>query len=114
MQLMLDICSKEAENFDFSLNTKKFVALWNGPRFRHICAPLTLCNVELQYVDKTKYLGVELLAARSFKCSFERAKIKFYRCFNAMMCKAQNSGNELIWVHLSMSLPIILYAVEAV
>ena len=33
-----------------------------------------------------------------------------------MMCKAQNSGNELICVHLfnSMCLPIILYAVEAV
>ena len=33
-----------------------------------------------------------------------------------MMCKAQNSGNELVCVHLfkSMCLPIILYAVEAV
>ena len=78
MQLTLDICSKEAENFDFSFNTRKSIALRIGPRFRHICASLTLCNAELQYVDKTKYLGVDLLAARSFKCSFERAKIKFY------------------------------------
>ena len=77
---------------------------------------MTLCNAELHYVDKTKYLGVELLAARSFKCLFERAKIKLYRCFNAMMCKAQNYDNELICVHLfnSMCLPIILYAVEVV
>jgi len=54
-------------NLDFSFNTRKSVALRIGPRFRHICAPLTLCNAELQYVDKTKYLDVELLAARSFR-----------------------------------------------
>ena len=37
------------------------------------------------------------------------------RCFDAMMCKAQNSGNELVCVHLvHVSVPIILYAVEAV
>lgn len=42
MQLMLDICSKEADNLDFSFNTRKFVVMRIEPRFRHICAPLTL------------------------------------------------------------------------
>jgi len=40
MQLMLDICSKEAELMDFSFNTVKLVALRIGPRYSHICAPL--------------------------------------------------------------------------
>ena len=46
MQLTLDICSKEAENFDFSFNTRKSIVLRIGPRFRHfvllwLCAMLS-------------------------------------------------------------------------
>jgi len=50
MQLMLDICSKEAELMDFSFNTVKSVALRIGPRYRHICAPLMLSGSQLAYV----------------------------------------------------------------
>jgi len=50
--------------------------------------------------------------------SMPKLNFIFYRYFNAMMCKAQSSGNELICVHLfksmCLSLPIILYAVEVV
>ena len=37
MQLMLDICSKEADMLDFSFNTVKSVALSIGPRYRRLC-----------------------------------------------------------------------------
>ena len=40
-----------------------------------MCAPLTLSGANIVFVDKTKYLGVMLLAARSFKCSFDHVKI---------------------------------------
>ena len=42
MQLMLDICSNEAEQLDFSFNTVKSVALRIGPRYKHNCAPFML------------------------------------------------------------------------
>ena len=35
MQLILDICSKEAQSLDFSFDTVKSVALGIGPRYRH-------------------------------------------------------------------------------
>ena len=113
MQMMLDICSQEASSLDFSFNTVKSVALRIGPRYKYVCAPLTLSGANLVFVDKTKYLGVMLLAARTFKCSFE---IKYYRCFHAIYCKAMHSGSELVCVQLvkSMCLPILLYAIEAV
>ena len=114
MQLMLDICSKEAELMDFSFNTVKSVALRIGPRYRHICAPLMLSGSQLAYVEQTKYLGVMLKSARSFKCILDHMKVKFYRCFNAIFYRARNAGTELVCVHSlkSVCLPALLYATE--
>jgi len=77
MQLMLDICSKEAESLDFSFNTVKSVALRIGPRYRHECTALSLSGASLTYVNQTKYLGIMLCSARVFKCSFDHVKLKF-------------------------------------
>ena len=116
MQRMLDICSQEADSLDFSFNTVKSVALRIGPRYKHVCAPLVLAGIELAYVQQTKYLGVVLKSAREFKCSFDQAKIKFYRCFNAMYYRAKNASSELVCVHLlkTICLPVLLYAVEVI
>ena len=77
MQLMLDICSKEAESLDFSFNTVKSVALRIGQRYRHECTALSLSGASLTYVNQTKYLGIMLCSARVFKCSFDHVKLKF-------------------------------------
>jgi len=79
---------REPELMDFSFNTVKSVALRIGPRYRHICAPLMLSGSQLAYVEQTKYLGVMLKSARSFKCMLDHVKVKFYRCFNAI-CMGQ-------------------------
>ena len=114
MQLMLDICSKEAEQLDFTFNAVKSVALRIGPRYRHVCAPLVLSGSSLAYVEQTKYLGAMLKSARSFKCTLDHVKIKFYRCFNAILYRAKNAGSELVCVHLlkTVCMPALLYAVE--
>jgi len=110
------ICFQEADLLDFSFNTVKSVALRIGPRYKHVCAPLVLAGVELAYVPQSKYLGVVLKSAREFKCSFDQAKIKFYRCFNAMYYRAKNATSELVCVHLltTICLPALLYAVEVI
>ncbi len=114
MQLMLDICSKEADMLDFSFNTAKSVALRIGPRYRHVCAPLTLSGFQIAYVEQTKYLGVMLKTAKKFKCLLDHVKAKFYRSFNAIYYRARNAGSELVCVHLlkSVCLPALLYVVE--
>ena len=116
MQQMLDICSQEADLLDFSFNTVKSVALRIGPRYKHVCAPLVLAGAELAYVQHTKYLGAVLKSARECKCSFDQAKIKFYRCFNAMLYRAKNASSELTCVHLlkTICLPVLLYAAEVI
>ena len=76
--------------------------------------PLVLNGSELAYVEQIKYLGIILRSARSFECSLDSAKMKFYRSFNAMYFRAKNAGTELVCVQLmkSLCLPVLLYAVE--
>jgi hypothetical protein len=116
MQHMLDICSSEVLALDLQFNTKKSVALRVGPRWQYACAPLILSKAELNYVSEIRYLGVVITAARSFKCSFEHVKLKFYRCFNAIYNRAKHADSELVCVQLvkSFCLPIMLYAIEAI
>ena len=116
MQQMLDVCSDEAVFLDLQFNTKKSVALRIGPRWQNECSPLILSNANLIYVNETRYLGVIIAAGKSFKCSFDHVKLKFYRCFNAIYNRAKNANSELVCVQLlkSFCLPVILYATEAV
>jgi Reverse transcriptase (RNA-dependent DNA polymerase) len=116
MQRMLDVCSDEAVFLDLQFNTKKSVALRIGPRWQNDCSPLILSNANLVYVAETRYLGVIIAAGKSFKCSFDHAKLKFYRCFNAIFNRAKNADSELVCVQLmkSFCLPVLLYATEAV
>jgi len=67
MQLMLDICSKEAESLDFPFKTVKFVALRIGPRYRHVkqtkYSNIMLCfacTVNWGYLGHGGYLGQKL------------------------------------------------------
>ena len=85
------------------------VAIRIGPNYRQECAPLHLCNSPLVYVDQVKYLGILLLAACGFKCSFDRLKMKFNHCFNAIYHKSCNANSELVCVELmkSVCLPVL-------
>jgi len=61
-----------------------------------------------------QYLGVVLRSARAFKRLFDHAKIKFYRCFNAMPYRSKNDGSQRVCVQLlkPICLLVLLYAVE--
>lgn len=116
MQYMLDICESYATDFDVKFNCIKSVAMRIGWRHNCSCADLILCGKPLLYVASIKYLGVYINSAKSFKCSFEHVKMKFYRTFNALYCRSKASYSELVSIELfkSYCLPSLLYAVESV
>jgi len=86
-----------------------------SPIYNCSCADLTLCDKDLVYVSVVKYLGVYITAASSFKCSYDNAKLKFYRAFNALYCRSACSNCELVSVELikAYCLPMLFYAVES-
>ena len=60
----------------------------------------TVTSCEILWCDKIKYLGIDLVSARVFKCSYDNAKCKFYRAFNAVFGKVGRSASEEVIIQL--------------
>ena len=58
-----------------------------------------------------KYLGIDLAAAKVCKCSYDNAKRKFYRAFNAIFGKIGRTASEEVIIQLlkSKCLPVLFY-----
>ena len=88
-----------------------------GQRFDIQCANLiTNSEIELQCVEECRYLGVYLVSARRFKCSWHNAKCAFYRAFNALFVRrlGRSASSEVI-LHLvrSKCIPVFHYGLDA-
>ena len=60
------------------------------------------------------YLGVYLVSARRFKCSWHNAKCAFYRAFNAIFSRLGRSASSEVVLHLVRSKCIpVLYGLDA-
>lgn len=116
LQRLFTVCENEFVLLDLQLNVNKSMCIRFGPRFDHECAEITsIHGGTLQWVCCCRYLGVYLTSARSFKCSFDEAKSKFFRAFNAIYSKVSRATNEdsMITLLKSKCVPILLYATEA-
>jgi hypothetical protein len=116
LQQMLSICEDELSFLDMALNATKSVCMRFGPRFDADCEPLVTADGQvLSWVDECRYLGVYLVAARYFKCSFSNAKRSFYRSFNSVFNRVGRAASEEVIVKLMQTkcLPVILYGLEA-
>ena len=90
--------------------------LVTGNRHDVCCAPVTTCSGgALRWVDTCRYLGIYFVSARSFKCTFESARYKFYKLFKAIFGKIGRVASESVIMQLISSkyLPVLLYATEA-
>ena len=115
MQHMLDICSDIAKVLDLKFNVKKSAVLRIAKRFNVKCSGLLLDGQVIPYVEEVKYLGVVLKRGLVFNRSFSSAKVKFYRCFNAIYSKAFFASEDvLVSLFKSYCLPIITYSCESV
>ena len=100
MQKMLDICSEFALEFDIKFNATKSVALRFEKHFNKPRMSLILSGAKLNVVQSGKYLGLYVCAGKSFKCSIEQAKAKFYRSFNCLLYRSKHALSRLVSVNL--------------
>ena len=83
LQLLLHTCEIGLRKLDFYINSAKSVCIRIGRRFCNSRRNLiTIDGHHLIWADSIRYLGVYILYARSFQCSFDVAKRKFYGAFN--------------------------------
>ena len=78
LQIMLNVCETELSWLDMRINVNTSVCMRFGQHFDIQCAKLiTDSGDELKLVEECRYLGVYLVSARQFKCSWHNAKCAF-------------------------------------
>ena len=113
---MLNVCETELSWLDMGIDVNKSVCMRFWQRFSMQCSNLiTDSGDELKWVEECRYLGVYLVSARRFKCSWHNAKCAFYRAFNAIFVRIGRSALSEVVLHLvrSKCIPVILYGLDA-
>ncbi|MFM2332659.1 MAG: hypothetical protein RIQ74_1491, partial [Pseudomonadota bacterium] len=116
LQDLLLTCELELSWLDMHINIKKSCCLRIGPRYDVICNNIVTSNGQaLPWVDELRYLGIFIVAARTFRCSLDNAKRAYYRAVNAVFGKVGRFASEEVVMQLvsHKCLPILLYGCEA-
>jgi hypothetical protein len=89
-----------------------------GKRFNCPCADIvSRTHAVIPWVNEIRYLGVYLVASRTFKCSFSYAKRAFCRAVDHLLGKIGPHSNEDVKLNLGLinvkCMPLLLYRTEA-
>ena len=115
LQNMFSECERKLCDLDMSINAKKSCCLRIGPRFDLVCCNImSISGCALPWVTQSRYLGIYLLSSRTFSCSLDIAKRKYFRSLNSIFGKVGRSASEEVTLQLvsSKCLPILLYGAE--
>ena len=76
---------------------------------------ISLDGIVLLWVSEIKYLGIHIIASRTFKCSFDEAKRSFYCVANSIFGKVGRIASEEVTLQLisSKCMLILLYGLES-
>ena len=114
LQKMIDICIKEFESLDLTINIKKSACIRFGKRFNCECSNICVDGTSLPWSSNIKYLGIVFKSGFKFQVDFKTSRANFFRSFNAIYGKI-SKASEFVILSLVRSncLPIILYNLEA-
>jgi len=110
LQQLLHVCEIELACLDMAINVVKSACMRIGSRHNVKCMNIsTVHSHEILWCDKIKYLGIDLAAARVFRCSYDNTKRKFYRVFNAIFGEIGRIASEEVIIQLlkTKCLPVL-------
>jgi hypothetical protein len=115
LQKLVDIVDAGLSNLELSLNIAKSFCLRIGQRFGLPCTSIVVKSQCIEWSTMIRYLGVYLLAGKSFKVSHETAKRNFNRCANAIVSRIGTSCDVAVLSHLisAKCVPALLFGLEA-
>jgi hypothetical protein len=100
-----------------SINVSKSTYIMFGPRFSNVYKEKLLLynSKQLDWSMRCKYLGVHLVSSTSFRVSFDIAKGRFFRSWNATFSRVGRLASEKAVMSLlrHKCLPILLYGTES-
>ena len=62
--------------------------------YRCTCTPIKLENMNIEWAQEAKYLGIYIVNAQKCKCNLNKKKVKYYRAAKAILGKL---GKANIW-----------------
>ena len=90
-----------------SINLSKSCCLRIGLRSDANCTSVnSVCGLCLPWVTEMRYLGVYIVRSKSFKCSLDESKKKFYRAANGIFGKIGRVASEEVIFISSKCLPL--------
>jgi hypothetical protein len=116
LQHLINTVEHFLSSHEMILNAKKSCSLRIGPRFNDICQPVcTTGGTAIQWVNNMRYLGVQLVAAKTFRVSLADNVKSYYAAVSSLHCKLKGSASEECYIKLiyAKCVPILLYGLEA-
>ncbi len=115
MLVMLDVCKRELQWLDMTINFEKSSAMRIGERFDVPIPPLIVGGRDIQWVNSIRYLGVVLVAGKIFSICLHTLKIKFFQGLNTILGKIGDMSNIPLILSLASTncFPILLYGLSA-
>ena len=77
IQMLFNLSAEIFTLLDLPVNISKYSCLRIGPRCKVECSTLKIHDANVQWVKSIKYLGVTILQAKEYKCSWDEAKENF-------------------------------------
>ena len=114
LQAMVDLCIAEFDLIDLKINIKKSMCMRIGNKHKDKIKSVVINNLELEWKQEIRYLGVFFVSANIFKCNLQSARQKFFKALNGIFAKIGTNGSPNVILSLvnSYCLPVLLYGTE--
>ena len=116
LQLLVNACELECDGLDMRINVNKSCCVRFGNRFNEPCSEIiSKHGGAIHWADSCRYLGVNFVGGRFFRCSLDGSKLRFFRAFNAVFGKVGHFASDPVLVGLirAKCIPILLYGIES-
>ncbi len=115
MSRLLDVCREELDYLDMRLNVKKSSAIRIGSRWDSPTSPLQVGGQNIPWVQEIRYLGIVVVAAKTFQVCSHNAKIRYFQSLNSILGRIGDMEATALILSLTATncLPILMYALEA-
>jgi hypothetical protein len=115
LQQMIDLCIREFNAIDMTINISKSFCMRIGNRHNINVANIEFQGEKIEWKSELRYLGIFLVCAKTFKCNLQQARQKYFGALNGIFSKIGTKASPAISLSLinSFCLPVLLYGVES-
>jgi len=114
LQMMLDTCHDIARYVSLSFNVGKCRCMVIGKMYNAVISPLRIGNLQIEWSNCIKYLGVYVVNCKHVKFDINPVKRSFYAACNSIFSHSHGTSEiAILTLQESYSLSVLLYAAPA-